>query len=105
MLVSKWVGYSDDWNATLSDFKSVEKLFILLDIYERASGAKVNLQKTQGFLIGKRRYEKDTPLNIRWTNENIKVLGFYVGNIDVSRDNWEPIIAQIKLLSNIYIER
>ena len=24
-LVSKWVGYSDDGNATLSDFKSVEK--------------------------------------------------------------------------------
>ena len=35
-LVSKWVGYSDDGNATLSDFKSVEKLFILLEIYERA---------------------------------------------------------------------
>ena len=53
MLVSKWVGYSDDGNATLSDFKSVEKLFILLEIYERASGAKVNLQKIQGFLMGK----------------------------------------------------
>ena len=47
-LVSKWVGYSDDGNATLSDFKSVGKLFIQLEIYERASGAKVNLQKTQG---------------------------------------------------------
>ena len=25
-LVSKWVGYSDDGNATLSDFKSINKL-------------------------------------------------------------------------------
>ena len=33
-LVSKWVGYSDDGNATLSDSKSVEKLFILLEIYK-----------------------------------------------------------------------
>ena len=101
-LVSKWMGYSDDGNATLSDFKSVEKLFVLLEIYERASGAKVNLQKTQGFLMGKLRYEKDTPLDIRWTNEKIKVLGFYFGNIDVSKDNWEPIIAKIKLLFNIW---
>ena len=101
-LVSKWMGYSDDGNATLSDFKSVEKLFVLLEIYERASGAKVNLQKTQGFLMGKLRYEKDTPLDIRWTNETIKVLGFYFGNIDVSKDNWEPIIAKIKLLLNIW---
>ena len=41
--------------------KSVNKLFGLLEIYQRASGAKVNLQKTQGVLMGKLRYEKDTP--------------------------------------------
>ena len=64
-LTSKWVGYSDDGNATLSDFNSVKKLFVLLEIYERASGAKVNLHKTQGFLMGKLRYAKDTPLDIR----------------------------------------
>ena len=97
------MGYSDDGNTTLSDFKSVEKLFILLEIYERASGAKVNLQKTQGFLMGKLRYEKDTPLDIRRTNENIKVLGFYFGNIDVPKDNWEPIIAKIKLAYSLNI--
>ena len=101
VLVSKWVGYSDDGNATLSDLKSVEKLFILLEIYERAFGAKVNLQEIEGFLMGKLRYEKDTPLDIRWTNVKIKILGFYFGNIEVSRDNWEPIIAKNKLLSNI----
>ena len=58
-LISKWVGYSDDGNAILSDFKSVEKLFVLLEIYERTFGAKVNLQKTQGFLTGKLRYAMD----------------------------------------------
>ena len=104
-LVSTWVGYSDDGNATLPDFNSVEKLFILLEIYERASGAKVNPQKTQGFLKGKLRYEKDTPLDIRWTNENIKILVFYFGNIDVSKDNWEPITAKVKLLLNIWCRR
>ena len=75
-LVSKWVGYSDDGNATLSDFKSVEKRFVLLEIYERGAGTKVNLQKTQGFLMGKLRYEKDTPLDIRWTNEKKKSTWF-----------------------------
>ena len=70
-LIYKWVGYSDDGNATLSDFNSVNKLFVLLEIYQRASGGKVNLQKIQGFLMGKLRYEKETPLDIRWTNEKI----------------------------------
>ena len=67
--VSKWVGYSDDGNATLSDFDSVKQLFKILNIYQRASGAKVNLLKTNGFLMGKLRYEKDTPLDIRWNNK------------------------------------
>ena len=31
--VSKWVGYSDDGNATLSDFNSVKQLFKILNIY------------------------------------------------------------------------
>ena len=47
-VVSKWVGYSDDGNAAVKT-----KLFTLLKIYQRASGANVNLQKTQGFLMGK----------------------------------------------------
>ena len=104
-LTSKWVGYSDDGNATLSDFNSVKKLFVLLEIYERASGAKVNLHKTQGFLMGKLRYAKDTPLDIRWTNDKIKILGFHFGNVDVSKDNWEPTIAKIKSLLNIWCIR
>ena len=89
----------------MSDFKSVNKLFVLLEIYQRASGAKVNLQKTQGVLMGKLMYEKDTPLDTRLTNKKIKILGFYFGNIDVSKDNWEPTIAKIKLLLNIWCRK
>ena len=77
----------------------------MLEIYERASGAKVNLHKTQGFLMGKLRYAKDTPLDIRWTNDKIKILGFHFGNVDVSKDNWEPTIAKIKSLLNIWCIR
>ena len=83
----------------------MKELFALLEIYQCASGTKVNLQKTQGFLMGKYRYEKDTPLDIRWTNETIKILGFYFGNIGVSKDNWEPTIVKIKLLLNIWCRR
>ena len=30
---------------------------------------------------------------------------FYFGNIDVSKDNWEPTIAKIKSLLNIWSRR
>ena len=55
--------------------------------------------------MGKHRYEKDTPLDIRWTNDFFFILGFYFGNIDVSKDNWEPTIANSKLLLNIWCRR
>ena len=48
-LISKWVGYSDDGNATLSDFNSVEKLYVLLTNYDRASGAQVNPENSRVF--------------------------------------------------------
>ena len=34
-----------------------------------------------------------------------KNVGFYFGNIDVSKDNWEPTIAKIKLLLNFWCRR
>ena len=55
--------------------------------------------------MGKLRYAKDTPLDIRWTNDKIKILGFHFGNVDVSKDNWEPTIAKIKSLLNTWCIR
>ena len=99
------MGYSDDGNATLSDFDSVKQLFKILNIYQRASGAKVNLLKTNGLLMGKLRYEKDTPHDIRWNNEKMKKLGITFGNVDISADNWEPKIRKIKTILNIWSNR
>ena len=55
--------------------------------------------------MGKLRYEKDTPLDIRWNNDNIKILEITFGNIDVSADNWEPNIRKIKTILNIWSNR
>ena len=55
--------------------------------------------------MGKFRYEKDTPLDIRWNNEKNKILGITFGNVDVSADNWEPKIRKIKTILNIWSNR
>ena len=82
------MGYSDDDSATLFDFDSVKQLLTFSDIYQRASGVKVNLLKANGFLKAKRRYE-DTPLDIKWNNDlKKKILGFTFGNVVVSVVNW-----------------
>ena len=57
--VSRWVCYSDEGNATLSDLESVIQLFKILDIHQHAYRAKVNLLKTNtcSFLKENLRYE------------------------------------------------
>ena len=55
--------------------------------------------------MDKLRYEKDTPLDIRWNNDKIKILAFTFGNIDVSADNWVPKIKKIKTVLNIWSKR
>ena len=44
-------------------------------MYQAATGAKVNIGKTKGLWIGKWKNRKDTPMNIKWTNKNVKTLG------------------------------
>ena len=55
--------------------------------------------------MGKLRYEKDTPLDIRWNNEKIKIMEITFGNVDVSADNWEQKIRKIKTILNIWSNR
>ena len=82
--------YADDTTLTLSDFESVEQCFNLIDIYERASGARINVAKTEGLLCGSLRDPglRRPAVPIKWTVDRIKVLGLWVGNHDTDHENW-----------------
>ncbi|XP_068689618.1 uncharacterized protein [Montipora capricornis] len=45
---TKVLAYADDMTATLSDIPSVEGLLVVLHAFERCSGLKMNLKKTNG---------------------------------------------------------
>ena len=82
--------YADDTTLTLSDFHSVEQCFNLINIYERASGARINMTKTEGLLCGslRNRGASQSVIPIKWTTDKIKVLGLWVGNQDTDHENW-----------------
>ena len=79
-------------------FKEVYKE---LGDYEKATGAKINYNKTKGLWLGKWKNRKDDPFEnyyqqnsqkIKWTNKNIKYLGIYVGNENPALQTFQEIL-------------
>ena len=76
--------YADDTTFLLEDDNSIAEAFNILDLYERASGAKINFEKCTGLWTGQYKDRSDQLLNFDWYNDYIpeKILGHYYGNID-----------------------
>ena len=72
----KMVQYADDLTAFVSDFRSAQYLFKLLDQFEKCSGLKVNYTKTEAMWIGSSRNNSETPLALKW-RKTVKALGVH----------------------------
>ena len=89
--------YADDTTFLLRNDTSITNTFNTLSLYERASGAKINLTKCKGLWSGALIHRTDQILNFSWYTDFIpeKILGLYFGNIDCTRLNLEPRIRTI----------
>ena len=74
---SKISQYADDGNLTLADEYSITKAFEIVRIFEKGSGSKLNLDKTEGMWFGSIAGRTDDPVNIKWRTDFIKVLGIF----------------------------
>ena len=72
--------YADDMNVYIRTMASLTELFSLLNKYERATNAKLNVTKTEGLWVGSWKGNNEKPLGINWTNTSVKFTGVYVGN-------------------------
>ena len=80
----KVLQYADDTCLCITKTESVKECFKVLQIYEKASGAKVNISKTDGMWIGVWSYRtKDEKFHkfagLSWTDNNLKFLGELIG--------------------------
>jgi hypothetical protein len=92
--------YADDTTLLLSDDASIDEAFTIFDLYERASGAKINKGKCKGLWCGAFKERTDQLHGFDWYNDFIpeKILGIFFGNVDCTRLNWE---AKIQKINNI----
>ena len=58
--------FDDDSQVINKTDKSIGESFRILNIYEKASGAKMNLDKTIGMYLGKWRNKNPRFRNIKW---------------------------------------
>ena len=80
----KILQYADDTCLCVTVTESIKECFNVLTIYEKASGAKVNISKTDGMWIGtwSKRINDESFKNfagLTWTDEDLKFLGEYIG--------------------------
>ena len=74
---TKLLQFADDTTAILSNLNSANALFSLLEDFEKASGLKLNVKKTEAMWIGSLRSCEDQPLGVKWKT-CVKFLGIHI---------------------------
>ena len=89
--------YAGDVEVLQTENDDFNKLQTCLEVYEKASNAKVNLEKSEGLWVGSWRNRIDNPLGIKWNSTGLKILGVYLGNTDTYyRRNWTELVNTIE---------
>ena len=96
--------YADDTTSFVKDFRSLVSLFDLISVYEKGSGAKLNLSKTEAMWLGAWRSRPDEPLGLTWVRK-MKILGVFFGTVPVDDDNWQPRINKLEKSLNLWKTR
>ena len=77
----KCPGYADDLTLwPIIGSPSVCLAFEIMQRFSKATGLKLNIEKTQGMMVGSSCTDNRLP-SINWRNKSIKVLGFQIGNV------------------------
>ena len=102
-LETKLLQFADDTTAVLSDLNSANVLFSLLKEFEKASGLKLNVKKTEAMWIGSLRSCEDQPLGVKWQT-CVKFLGIHITyDIKLSVEkNFKQRLKKIKNVINLW---
>ena len=86
--------YADDTSIIVLSDASLNAVFALFSRYELASGAKLNVEKSHGLLVGSWRSRTKLPITLNWSSSSITILGFELVN-DVADRSWANRLAKL----------
>ncbi len=96
--------FADDTQAYCGDQRSIGLWFKALRLYGKASGAKVNQNKTQGILLGLMKNLTFTDQNSVW-GDHIDMLGFCLSINRDRKEYWDAKLAKVERLLNVWSRR
>ena len=97
--------FADDTQLFNKSEESIEETFKTLKLYENASGAKMNMDKTVGMYLGKWRNKKPKFNKIKWSKRPVKALGVLHGyGVDLDQI-WLEKINKIKSCMEVWKSR
>ena len=76
---------ADDLTLTLVGSPSVCLAFEIIQRFSEATGLKLNMEKTQGMMVGSSCTDDRSP-SINWQSQSIKLLSFQIGNVNPRND-------------------
>ena len=88
--------YADDLTCFVTTSESFQALGDELQVYQAASGAMLNYQKSIGLTLGTWSSQMTRPLPIQWTTESVKVLGlvYTPSYYDTVVQNWALVLQK-----------
>ena len=90
----KILQYADDTTCFATNDSSLLSLIQLFDRYATATGAKLNLDKSEGLLFGPWKHRTDLPVQLKWTMESLTILGCRIGNS--TSPDWDKLLKKFK---------
>ena len=99
---TKLLQYADDITAILPTTQDIHKTTQKIEKYCKASGTKLNTNKTHGIAINTK---TNLPQEIQWNNNEKKILGIYYNKsyITAQEQNWQ--VQQNKITNTLNIMR
>ncbi len=92
--------YADDTTLLLADIESLGEAIRTVNKFSSVAGPKLNVDKTEGILLGPLKNTINAINGIKFTNDAIRCLGIYIGH-DKNKcfnKNWTEKIEKIKLV-------
>ncbi len=92
--------YADDTTLLLSSIESLNEAINTINKFSRVAGPKLNVDKTEGILLGPLKNTLISINGIKFTNKAVRCLGIYIGHDKIScyQKNWKDKIEKMKLV-------
>ena len=86
----------DDTTIIIKQNRCFKEVIKEIELYEQATEAKINYDKTKGLWSGSWKGRRTSPMNIKWTSGDVANLGIYFGNDEPAKKTIEEIVPNFK---------